>query len=1039
MNPTEWAAGLQVRLISDPGTVGVCTGNVRVRESGTKVVQVVFPGAGLTYQPEYELELVPSGVEDHFELVRQGRYSRVEHLRRSLTHIQLSGRLANLVYSMETTHTEYYPHQFKPVLSFLESPSNGLLIADEVGLGKTIEAGLIWTELRARLDARRLLIVCPAMLREKWRDELDRRFGIDAEVMNAEELLAALQKPKGEVQYGKAIICSMQGIRPPRGWREDSDDSDPSPRQKLARFLQANAEDEPLIDLVVIDEAHYFRNPDNLTNRLGRLLRDVSEHVVLLSATPINLAALDLFNLLNIVDPDTFRYPRFFTEILKRNEPLVKARQAALNLASTGDEIRALLQLSASASLAPDGSSQIQQKSLDAILKLSLDDAYLAEKANRIKLANRIERLNLLGHALSRTRRVEVIEFRTVRRPFTQSVPMAPPESQFYHLVTEAIREYAWSRNISDGFLLAPPQRQVSSCMVAAARAWRNRSGNLDELLYEDFGLNEQAGDAAPLIEVLIHEVLPKVDLNELERLDSKYSQLLDRLRKIFSDEPNEKVILFSYFRGTLNYLSTRLESEGIKCQVLMGGMAESKHVLIERFRTSSEIRVLLSSEVAAEGVDLQFARVLINYDLPWNPMKVEQRIGRIDRIGQQAETVVIWNLCSEGTIDQKILTRLYSRLRIFERALGGYEDILGAQIRDLTTELLSRHRTPQEETDAIEKAALAIEQNRFQQEQLEAQASNLIAHGGYVLAAVHAAHEFSRRITNDDLLIYVRDYLDQHAEGHTLRELTKGEYEIRLPPATASRLGEFLRARRIHGQTRLESGAPCRCHFVNRVKRRLDRVESISQFHPLVRFISEDLNKAGEATFPLVAAKLERQRIGQGIAPGSYAFTVKRWTFSGLRTEEELRARAVHVGSGELLGDEQSLSLVNHARTNGRDWLTAPGGHSPAEILSRLEQATEAVEADYSEEGQRRQDENSDRIALQLAALNQHHNRRLEQLKATLAIHTLLKRQGLARATEGRISKLEEKTRVQREALRDREQLKKSQFDVIFGIVDIE
>ena len=117
---------------------------------------------------------------DAFDLLERGRFGRISDLRRNLTFIQLSGRLANVVYSMDATNTDFLAYQYKPVLNFLDSPSNGILIADEVGLGKTIEAGLIWTELRARDDAcRRLVVVCPAMLRDKWSLELEGKFGID--------------------------------------------------------------------------------------------------------------------------------------------------------------------------------------------------------------------------------------------------------------------------------------------------------------------------------------------------------------------------------------------------------------------------------------------------------------------------------------------------------------------------------------------------------------------------------------------------------------------------------------------------------------------------------------------------------------------------------------------------------------------------------------------------------------------------------------------------------------------------------------------
>ena len=178
------------------------------------------------------------------------------------------------------------------MLTFLESPSNAILIADEVGLGKTIEAGLIWTELRARYDARRLLIVCPAMLRDKWSLELDSKFGVDAVQLSAAELEQELQRNKHDTPEGKGFICSLQGIRPPPQWRAASQ---PEGSARLAQLLDKLAESGPVIDLLVIDEAHYLRNPNTRSAEVGHLLREVSEHIVLLSATPINNREEDLY------------------------------------------------------------------------------------------------------------------------------------------------------------------------------------------------------------------------------------------------------------------------------------------------------------------------------------------------------------------------------------------------------------------------------------------------------------------------------------------------------------------------------------------------------------------------------------------------------------------------------------------------------------------------------------------------------------------------------------------------------------------------
>lgn len=162
---------------------------------------MAFPDA-TTFVLESQVELVEDIPEDPIDLLRAGKLGRARDLRAQLTHIRLNGRLANVIYSMETTNTEFYPYQFKPVLNFLDSPSNGILIADEVGLGKTIEAGLIWTELRSRYDVRRVVVLCPAMLQEKWYDELSFRFGIDAEIASARDVLKRLgESPSAEPTF----------------------------------------------------------------------------------------------------------------------------------------------------------------------------------------------------------------------------------------------------------------------------------------------------------------------------------------------------------------------------------------------------------------------------------------------------------------------------------------------------------------------------------------------------------------------------------------------------------------------------------------------------------------------------------------------------------------------------------------------------------------------------------------------------------------------------------------------------------------------
>jgi hypothetical protein len=278
-------------LVNDPGRVGVFTGKKAVL-SGRAYVQVAFPDQTMQV-PVDQIEIVEERGESPIELLRRGRLARPLDLYRTLTHIRLAGRLANFIYSLETTDTDFYAYQFKPVLKLLQSSSTGILIADEVGLGKTIEAGLIWTELRSRFDLQRLLVVCPAMLREKWKRELHRRFGVVAKICGADELVEMLAGVRSGEVRDYALVSSLQGLRPPGDWEEREN---PGPRVQLARLLSSSAEESPLIDLLIVDEAHYLKNPETRTFELGSLLRRSAQFAVLLSATPVHLHSDDLFH-----------------------------------------------------------------------------------------------------------------------------------------------------------------------------------------------------------------------------------------------------------------------------------------------------------------------------------------------------------------------------------------------------------------------------------------------------------------------------------------------------------------------------------------------------------------------------------------------------------------------------------------------------------------------------------------------------------------------------------------------------------------------
>ncbi|MBY0438802.1 MAG: DEAD/DEAH box helicase [Burkholderiales bacterium] len=1045
MNP-----GDQVRLKTDPSRSGVL---VKARPKGPLTLWLVrFPDVP-SWIPEEQLEPESETLADPLELLADGQVAGVSALRRQLTHVRLSGRLANVVYSMETTNTDYYPHQFKPVLKLLNSPANGLLIADEVGLGKTIEAGLVWTELRSRYDAQRLVVLCPAVLQAKWKAELYDRFGVEAEIADAKRTLEVLQAGVVEGQArGFALIGSLQGLRPRRGWADLEEDTTHA-GTRLALLLRAQAEAEPLIDLLVIDEAHYLRNPESMNAAIGRLLKSVSEHALLLSATPVHLRSEDLYYQLNLLDEDTFNDPRVFDEVLAANAPLVQARDLVLSPQADRGLLLDVLRGASEHYLLADSR---QLRALIEEVEGSPD--LLADRGARADAAWRLETLNLLGHVVSRTRKREVTEWVVQREAIAEPVPMTSVEAEFYALVTQTVRDYAERVGGVEAFLVCMPQRQISSSMPAALRHWQSKcasssssmEANTDEL-YEDLGYQSDEDDRpGPLVGEIVRRVARLADLDELERNDSKYARFETIVRQFLATYPGEKLVVFSYFRATLGYLFDRLAARGIEAVVLSGSSGLDKSGVLDRFRDADGPRILLSSEVGSEGIDLQFCRVLINYDLPWNPMRVEQRIGRLDRLGQAAKKITIWNLFYQGTIDDRIYLRLYVRLQIFQRALGGLEEILGQQVQKLTLGLLAGKLTSAQEDEAIERAAQVLENIRHQEEQLEANAANLVAYGDYILNQVKAARELKRLITGSDIENYVVDYLHERYPGSRFVQLEPGSgvYDVELSAKAKAELGQFVERNRLQRFTALHrpaSGA-LRCRFENRVARPGTRtVELLGQLHPLVRFVSANLRlqiERGDRPFwPAIAARIDAGAGGSGVTPGQYGFAVFHWTVQALQPKDQLHYAAAPLGVDALpLADEAAERLVGVALAEGMEWLEAKHG-----VGVDLEYAADTVVGLYGDSNgryeafvQRTTDENVDRVNVQIAALDRHLDNQVRKLEDIRQRLLMASRRSLAKATDGRIAKLQERVEIRRLRIESGREVRARSELICVGIIEV-
>lgn len=1034
-------AGDKVRLKSDPSRMGNLTGEEQVR-GGQRRLEVSFFDGTDQFCLEGALEPVDRDASNPYALFRVGRYGCLRDLRGALTYYRLSGKLANLIYSMDTTNTEFYAYQFKPVLSFLESPNHGILIADEVGLGKTIEAGLIWTELRSRFDARRLLVVCPAILREKWQTELSARFGVKADICSAKDLLGIIQRHRRGELHEFAAIASLQGLRPPRDWGDDEEPAKGNSAE-LARLFDELESEDPVFDLAIIDEAHYLRNPESQTAKLGGLIRAVSDGLVMLSATPIQLKSEDLYHQVKYLDEVTFSHEYSFRWVLESSRPLVELRDLILQGQANSEILIARLQQAKGYPGLKD-SQQIQH-----LLDNVPEESAFRDHDRRGELAETIDRINPLSHVVTRTRKRDVHERRVVREPHAIRVPMSPAEDDFYQAVTERVRSYCMNYDLHEGFLLTIPQRQMTSSMPAACRAWlKKASDDMDEaFLFEGLGIDEETQvkrtGLGPLTSELIEVAREIGDYKTLRAQDSKYRFLLDQLRSYWSKYPDKKVILFSFYRETLAYLHERLPEEGIPAMVLQGGM--DKHQAIQRFKEPAGPRLLLASEVASEGIDLQFSSLLINYDLPWNPQRIEQRIGRIDRIGQKEEVIRIWNFFHEATIDDRVYTRLLQRLGIFKTALGSIESVLGEDIRRMTHELFSHNLTSEQEDEVIEQTAQALANRRIQEERLEDEASHLVAHGDYIQNKVNAARELKRYVTGEDICNYVRDFFDDEFPGCRFRRVSPDEllYTVDLSGDAKAEFNEFLRRHRLLEKTRLiQATNKMRFRFENRVVLDQSQDEIISQFHPLIRFIGECYRAKGvRQYFPVVGVEVSSMEL-PGIPPGAYIFAVQRWSMKvALRDVERLAYQVFSLGENGFLDDETGERLVNTTVHKGSDWLAAGNevdGASVEEIFGRCEDELEERCQVFVETLRR---ESVDRIVFQRSNIQQNFEKKKQEWGITIRIKRregTPKAEKAARSLEGKLEKLRQRTEEKKSEIEKSSTLTHNKELVSSGVIRV-
>lgn len=665
----------KVRYKSDPATAGWVVG-----VSGDSAR--VFIDGAMKLVPVSELEVAPGLVE----------LSPAE-FRNALTLQRLEHPATDQFLSFKASKTRLLYHQFLPVKKMLESPDQRLLIADEVGTGKTIEAGLIWAELESRAvgGLENVWIVCPKSLVGKWQDEMLQRFDFRLEALTSEGLQQAL------------VSLDRDGVMSPR-FAKSVVNLELLRMEDNAKRLEASTLNW---DLVIFDEAHHLRNTDTLSNSLADLMCDRADTALFLTATPLQTQLQDIVNLMGTLGVDVAEDPRLLEEQLRWDMQLndwirlIKKRPPGWSQEAT----KALVNLESVGGRDRPGWIDFRRIVVDS----DLDD-----RAQRSVAIDSAKDLQILDPYMTRTLRADVDENRPTREAVTHKMNFSSEEDKFYKKVYEICYRRAKARGLPPGFLTQMPERRTASCVPAVAAEILGYSSEDED--------EEHVARWAPFE---IEELAP-LAAEALKVEDLKLKALREMLDYAFGELGLDRVMIFSTFRGTLRYLERELRASGHSLALMYGPTPardtdcrrgeKSRERIAKEFR-AGEFQILLASEVAGEGLDFEHCSFVINYDLPWNPMRVEQRIGRCDRIGQQSEKVYVGNLASVGTIEERILTRLFERLQIFERALGDLEVILGEEISSFERELFTRGLTPQQQIDELERISRTVENNERNRE----------------------------------------------------------------------------------------------------------------------------------------------------------------------------------------------------------------------------------------------------------------------------------------------------------------------------------
>lgn len=875
-------------------------------------------------------------------------------MRSYLTAYQINNPSSQNLYSLNSARIDFVPYQFRPALKMIHADEPRILIADSVGVGKTIEAGLIIKELEARSDLERVLVICPKPLvaERKWELEM-KRFDEEFISLDGATLRQIISDTDRDgdwpVRFNKAIIpYSILDSKVYNG--------EIGRRNRI--FGLSELDPEPHFDLVIVDEAHHIRNGSDdkekaFAYKCTKYFCDHADAVVMLTATPLQTSDNDLFTLLNVlrpdivVDKDTFEMMSRPNANISRAVHLVRAMEEGWNEKASTE----LLDLQKT----QWGDNVIAENPLynDILRRLESNEI---DREERVKLISDIESLHSFGTMLNRTRRRDIQDF-CVRRSHTVSTSFTEYQQTLHdellYFEHEALSTLHNANSVA--FMISTIRRQAASCIFGLAPYIRDIiSRRLMQLDYDpDSLINDVDEKSLNTISSLAKKVLMLAD--KLPEKDPKFEETYVIIRKK-QEQSNNKIMIFSTFRHTLSYLKRKLSECGLRVEQIDGSVKDdTRYELKSRFELSREneyaIDILLFTEVGSEGLDYQFCDMMINYDLPWNPMKIEQRIGRIDRRGQLSDVVNIYNIITEGTVDADIYHRCLMRIGVFERSIGDCEEILGQIASGIDYIVYDTNLTDEERNIKLEQMADNEVRKMQELNRLEEEEKELF---GFDLTELTTSHEIKKAESP-----WISGYfLQKLIENYITAIVGKGQYIIGESSLKTIRLSASARQILRDDLKKLTGGR-------NALRRSWQNYLSGNKPNHSITFDPETASKERDSFFitamhPLAkqaakyyshreSAYLHLQLHTSEIPSGQYVFSVYAWQYTGYNTYTKL----ITVCENEKIAVELPFLLEDadssESKPNGQfNWSSIENHHVSMWLEAREKHKSEikALEA---------------------------------------------------------------------------------------------